>query len=1347
MSKPADRIFKNVVVAVAEPTSAQLESGPVTEEADATRTDFPCSVAQERFWLLDRLDPGNAAYNVAVRWRLEGRIATDLLEHAWLAIIDRHEILRSQFFEVDGAPVQRIMPTSPFRLAEIDLSTLPPDQQLIEADRIGVIEARAPFDLGSGPMIRVTLLRFSPSLAVILVTTHQIVSDGWSIGVMAREMGTIYAALRSGSPIPLEPLPIQYADYSLWQLEWLRVRGIAAETEYWTRQLAGVKPFRVIPDHPRPSMPTTNGAIVSRLLPRELTNRAQALTAQRGATLFASALATLCAMLARYTGESEIVIGTQVSDRDQVELEPMIGQFVNSLILRTDLGDDPKFDELIDRVREITSQALEHRHIPIERLLGMVKGERSHTHSAAISVNFIFQKTFIQNAAYGDFTLTDMPSLPAGAIYDLNFFMVERPDGWRFSCQCNTDQFDEATAARMLAYVENLFDDAVAHPQRRISELSLCAPAEPRSLLYKLNDTRALYPRDLSLVQLFEAQVARAPDAIALACDEEQLTYAELDERADRVAQYLRARGVAPASTVGVCLARSLELPVALLGILKAGAAYVALDAEDSAEHRAEAMATAKAAAVIFRADQRLSDADRAANPIDLDAALAVKPSGGKFKLSEPLDSGRAACLLFTAAGDVPQPLAVSHRSLANLVFSLAKRPGMGERDVLVATCPASHERAPMELFLPLLTGARLVIALDEDLANGRRLLHTLQRVGATLMYALPAQWTKLLEAGWIGYPTLKMICPAQELRPATFEKLAAIGGEIWTAYGHPGAGALSSVMRVRAKNELTSIGEPIANTALYVLDARMQPTAVGATGDVYIGGDGLAENCGEPVVDPAGGAAPIRLLRTGDLGRIKANGQIEYLGRHDAQFSFHGRRVDPSAIERALRQEALVADAVVAQVHEGSDQAALAAYVVPHAGAGGADGLPVLLRTALAGRLPQYLVPSMILLRDAIARSADGTVDRRLLTAFKVREPNQAGRAPNGIEQELTKIWASLLGRESVDVTDNFFELGGHSLLAARMLAQVERLVGRRIKLATLFSAPTIRELANVLSHADAREFDFRQVVKIQSDGTRPPLIGINNTGIYYGLAKRLGADQPVISLQLFDPSVPTATLPETLEGIAAGYVALIRRVQPQGPYELMGWCAAGALAFEISRQLEEQHQAVSHVFLIDSWIPRYFERLPRLRGFVGDYSLRWQFVAEDWRKYRRGEQSLSEFFENRVLVKSLRRWLNRSREVSVTASQSDASNLETYDAWLLGYLQKLTRVYEPKKVSARLTIIRSTKEPTGWFFKEDAGWRDFSTQPADVVYVEGNHFTMFAEPGVVQLASHIAAAITAPQ
>src|SRR5882757_3263487 len=375
MATPADKVFQGRTPAAAPHAAPGESARPVTAEASAEpSSDFPCSVAQERFWLLDRLDPGSSSYNVAVRWRLEGRVLIDVLQASWLKIIERHEILRTVFLEIDGAPVQRAMPHIPFRLNEIDLGALSPDLQKTEGDRIGIIEARAPFDLSTGPMIRVTLLRLSPMESIILVTTHQIVSDGWSIGVMAREMGVIYSALRNNEPAPLEPLPIQYADFSLWQLEWLRVRGTAAENDYWTKELAGVKPFRVIPDLPRPSMPTTNGTIVSQMLPRALTGRAQNLCVERGATFFAAALGCLCAMLARYTKENDIVVGTQVSDRDQVETEIMIGQFVNSLVLRNDLSGNPRLVDIIDRVRNTTEQALEHRHIPIEHLLGMVKG-------------------------------------------------------------------------------------------------------------------------------------------------------------------------------------------------------------------------------------------------------------------------------------------------------------------------------------------------------------------------------------------------------------------------------------------------------------------------------------------------------------------------------------------------------------------------------------------------------------------------------------------------------------------------------------------------------------------------------------------------------------------------------------------------------------------------------------------------------------------------------------------------------------------------------------------------------------------------------------------------------------
>jgi non-ribosomal peptide synthetase component F/thioesterase domain-containing protein len=1312
MSKPANKIFD----AAASPRSTDTavrggEPQPSDLEAPLERTDFPCSIAQERFWLLDRLDPGNASYNVAVRWRLEGRIASDLLERSWLKIIERHEVLRTTFREVDGAPIQRVSPNAQFRLNEIDLSALGPDQRQAEGDRIGVLEARAPFDLATGPLIRVTLLRFSPTTSIILVTSHQIVSDGWSIGVMAREMGTIYQALRQGKAVPLEPLAIQYADYSLWHLEWLRVRGTDAETAYWTKQLAGVKPFKVIPDRLRPAVPTTNGAIVSRLLPRDLTGRAQALTAERGATLFAAALASLCATLARYTNESEVVIGTQVSDRDQVELEPMIGQFVNSLVLRNDLTGDPRFAELITRIRDTVALALEHRHIPIERLLGMIKGERNHANSPPISVNFIFQKTFIQNASYGDFDLIDMPSLPAGAIYDLNFFMVERPDGWRFSCQFNTDQFESATAERLLAYVQNAMESGVSDPGRRVSELAIGVPGEARLLLDKLNDTRTLYPRDLSLAKLFEVQALRAPDSVAVVCGDRQLTYGELSASANRIAAYLRQQGVVAGARVGVCLPPSLELPLFILAIVKAGAGYLVLDpAEPNARHQESIIASGVTA--IIGQNYRLPALRDSVRTIEAESALAYGVQTSRNPVGTPPDADSAACFIVTSGNrEAASVIGLSHRSISNLVYSIAKRPGVSDRDVVVAIAPVATDRAAFEMFLPLLTGARLVVAGERELNSGRSLLNLLLRSGATVMYGAAYIWQGLLEAGWVGHPALKMLCTASELNPTLLNRLAGMSGELWAMYGHPEATVWSAVERLKPQQPATVLGAPVANTSLYVLDGTRQLAPVGGTGELFIAGDGLASQRRPMLVDLPNAIAGAQLYPTGDLARLRADGRIEYLGRSDFRFRHHGRLVDPAEIERVLLRQAEVSDAVVIQANAGT----LAAFVVPRVPqSDGAAHLIDAVRKHLRENLPDSLIPATVLARDSLPRSADGTVDRAALRS--TRSPPARGtdsEQPAGdIERRLAEIWKSMLGIDTVAPSDNFFELGGHSLLAARMLTQVERVFERRIKLATLFLAPTLHDFANMLAQNDLREFDFRQVVKIQPLGSKRPLIVINNTGIYYGLAKSLGPEQPVYSLQLFDPSVNDSALPDTLEEIAKGYVSLIRRVQSQGPYDLAGWCVAGALAFEIARQLADDKQQVAHLFLIDSWVPGYFKRIPKLRAFV----------------------------TQRTVFKKLRSLYSQLRGKGPTVSRVELPTPETYDQWLLAYLQRVTAGYAPKPYDGRVTLLRSRQEPSGWFFREDAGWGEFVPSGVDVRFVDGNHFTMFQDPGSGQMAAHVA-------
>ena len=1350
MSKPANKIFGGGDGATVVPSPAANGSEPPVEAAEPLeRTDFPCSVAQERFWLLDRLDPGNASYNVAVRWRLEGRVSTALLERSWLKIIERHEILRTTFHEVDGAPIQRVSPRAQFRLNEIDLSTLTPEQRSVEGDRIGVLEARAPFDVASGPLLRVTLLRYSATTSIILVTSHQIVSDGWSIGVMAHDMGVIYQALRQEQPVPLEPLPIQYADYSLWHLDWLRVRGTEAETAYWTKQLAGVKPFRVIPDRLRPTVPTTNGAIVSRLYPRDLTNRAQALTAERGATLFAAALAALCATLSRFTGDSEVVLGTQVSDRDQVELEPMIGQFVNSLVLRNDLNGDPRFGELILRIRDTVAQALEHRHIPIERLLGMIKGERNHANSPPISVNFIFQKTFIHNANYGDFDLIDMPSLPAGAIYDLNFFMVERPDGWRFSCQFNTDQFESATAERLLSYIQAALECGVANPDRRVSELAVSGPGEARLLLDKLNDTRTLYPRDLTLSKLFEIQASSSPDTLAVVCGDRQLTYRDLNTSANRVAEYLRHQGVGPGVRVGLCLRPAPELPLFILAVLKAGASYLLLDpAEPQLLHR-QRMAAA-AVTVLIGDDYALPASQRASlRSIDIATALtagarAATP-GAEVSAESVRDAEAAACLLVTSgtaeAGDVVR---LSHRNIANLVYSIAKRPGVDHRDVVVAVSPFSVHGS-LEMLLPLMTGARLVLANERDLAGGRALLGLLQRCGATLMHGAAHHWRSLLDAGWVGYPALKMLCYAPELSLGLLDQLVGMSGELWGTFGHPETSVWSAVERLKPKQPVTIVGKPIANTSLYVLDAKRQLAPVGATGELAVGGDGLAAHHRPLLSDLPVSFAGSQLFPTGDLARLRADGQIEYLGRTDLRFKHEGHLIDPSDIERLMLRHPLIAEAAV--VHAGSGEGTtLMGFVVPQ---GERNDQPAQLsdsvRVMLADNLPSYLVPSTITVRNSLPHLADGSIDHSALRASKVPVAySVTGDQPSDeIERRLGALWKSMLNVDVVEPGDNFFELGGHSLLAARMLTQVEREFGRRIKLATLFLAPTLHEFAKILTQTGSREFDFRQVVKVQPHGSLRPLIAINNTGVYYGLAKNLKTEQPVYSLQLFDPSVKEAALPTSLEEIAAGYVSLIRRVQPQGPYDLMGWCVAGALAFEIARQLIADGQKVSHLFLIDSWLPNYFDHLPRLRRFLGSYSLRAQLIIADWRRVTASEKSFRAFLSERTLYKRLRRLFGKSDEHSSSA-EDEKITPESYDQWLLAYLQKLTKAYTPPPYDGGpVTLLRSRLEPTGWWFEEDAGWRRVARAGLDVQFVDGNHFTMFQEPGSAQMAAHVAAVL----
>jgi non-ribosomal peptide synthetase component F/thioesterase domain-containing protein/acyl carrier protein len=1206
--------------------------------APAGYTDFPCSVAQERFWLLDRLEPGNPSYNVAVRWQLQGQVDEQLLEHTWREIISRHEVLRTRFLEVAGKPVQRVVPTSAFKLGVVDLTSLDESERAAESDRTGLIEARAPFDLGSGHLLRVVLLRYTAQQAIILVTSHQIVCDGWSIGVMAREMGRIYQALALGVPVEIEPLPIQYGDYAQWQLEWLTQRGLSAESAYWSRQLEGVAPFEVSADRPRPAIPTTNGAIASIVLPRELTNRLQGLSAQSGTTLFAAAVATLSAVLARYTGKPEVLIGTQVSDRDQVELEPMIGQFVNSLILRNRLEGDPRFTQLLERTSTTIAEALEHRNIPIERLLGMVKAGRGGSSSPAVSINFIFQRTFIEDRDYGEFHLIDLPSLPAGAIYDLNFFMIERPIGWRFSCQYNTDQFEAASVERLLGYIQAAMESVVNSPARRISELRLADPTQRDAVKSLLECApAAATPAASTVGELITAQARATPGSIALEGSGRQFTFAQLESESEQVAQLLRSRGVQPGSRVALLFARSPELAIAILGTWKAGAAYVALDVNARPERTQKLMIAAGATVTLARGD------------------LAGTAPSLASSQHETATTASAAIWLSPREGGGELAIEVSHGALFNTLCSLRDRlPGVAP-EVFLSCGAIVAENLGIELFLPLIRGARaLLLETDEALSAA-------QVARATTIIATVGNCARVLGQSADERKLPRILCSRTAFGKNTLARLLAGSNEVWMLQSYAATSGFVALRRIENAHDTRFLGAPLANTRLRVLDANLAPTPLDAFGELCIGGnlgvvaDPAEAESGHFVYVPGESGRDELLFRTGAAARIRANGTVEISDRE-------------GGFELPEPQE-----------HSAAEQ------------------------------------PS---------------VDLQL-------------------EAQVRQIWAELLNIDagSIDENANFFELGGHSLLAARMLTRVEAQCGRRVTLAALFRAPSIRGLARLV-HSDMREFDFRQVVKLQSDGAKMPLIAVNNTGIYYMLAKRLGAQQPVTSLQVFDPSVRQEGLPQSLEQVAAEYVKLIRRAHPTGPCVLAGWCVAGALAFEIARQMSAAGAQVREVFLIDSWAPGYFTRLAPLRRFIGWNSLRWQLARDDWRRFRSGEHTWPQFIERRLTLRGIwHLWRKLTGRAAPAAPVAAATAPELHDKWLLDYLRKLTDEYEPRNYDGHITLFRSTREPTGWLFDPLAGWGSFAREGAlTLEMIEGDHFTMFQDPGATQMAGRMAGVIGIP-
>nr|WP_280950027.1 non-ribosomal peptide synthetase [Methylocystis bryophila] len=1029
---------------------------------------LPLSFAQRRLWFMEQLSPGEASYNVPAALRLLGELNVAAFSLAVNAIVQRHEALRTTFVVRDGVAAQVIAPALELAAPVVDLSGLDQAAQEVEAQRLLSEAARRPFDLAVGPLLRVLVLDlgFRPATGerehIVAFTLHHIVTDGWSTDVLLREFVTLYEAFAAGRPSPLPDLSIQYADYAVWQRDWLAGAVLDRQLAYWRERLAGAPALNLPTDRPRPAVQDHAGATYGFEVPQRVAEGLARLGRREGATLFMVLLAGFQLLLSRYSGQNDVSVGTPVANRRRVELEGLIGFFVNTLVLRTDLSGDPSFRTLLARVRETALGAQAHQDLPFERLVEEVQPVRDLSRDPLFQVMFV-----LQNAPMQELTLSGLRAEPvateSGASkFDLTLAVIDTGEGLNASFEYATALFDAGTIERLAGHYCTLLEGIVADPERRLSELPLLGEAERRRILVEWNQTAADYPRDRLLHELFEDRAAQTPAATAVVFEDAQLAYGELNARANQLAHHLRSLGVGPDALVGICVERSLEMVVGLLAILKAGGAYLPLDPDYPRERIGFMLEDAKPRLVLTQARLRDRLPERV-NALLLDAhdhTISTLSPDNPVPVAAPHN---LAYVIYTSGSTgAPKGVGVSHGGIPNLTRDQIERLKIGPASRVLQFSSLSFDAAVFEIATALISGARLAIAPGEKRA-GQALLDLLARERVTHALLPPV--------------VLSTFAPSQSLALQAI----VVGGEscspqvaarwrdscpILNAYGPTEYSVIATISESLSIGDSAPIGRPIWNTQIYLLDGRMQPVPIGAAGELYIGGAGLARGylgradltAERFLPDPFGGAGA-RLYRTGDLARHRADGDIEFLGRIDHQVKIRGFRIELGEIEAALSRIAGVREAAVLAREDQPGDKRLVAYVAGREGTTPAAGE---LRAALQAHLPDYMLPSAFVTLDALPLTANGKVDRKALPApdLGALQAHRYVAPRTATEAALCRIWAQTLGLERVGVEDNFFELGGHSLLAVTLIERM-RQEGLQADVRALFVSPTPAALA----------------------------------------------------------------------------------------------------------------------------------------------------------------------------------------------------------------------------------------------------------------------------------------------